>query len=310
MAPLSDEDYRRGRPGAQDLSARGPVGGASEGRARRDRHLAASRPRRPRARSSGCKYEAAKKVLDGAELLVLSDRTAFEGERPWLDPHLALAAIDRALREYRVEAGEENLRRRTSIVLRSGAIRNVHDVCMALGLGADGVCPYVMIEVICVDDYESDISNLCSALRKGIEKVISTLGIHEVRGYARLFSAIGLQAGAGRDLRHARLLRLRRRPAPASPSSTPSPRVRQRILAGAGGRQAGEDVPLLPEGLQGRDRGRERQRDASRSTPRRCASSSASSRSRCATSWTCSPTASRSTPRRSTPASATTPTRS
>jgi glutamate synthase (NADPH) large chain len=191
MAPLSDETYRsvarehktylledlwecfRGRAAVLDISCleAETVEGALE----------------------RLKYEAAKKVLDGAELLVLSDRTAFEGERPWLDPHLALSAIDRALREYRVEQGDENLRRRTSIVLRSGAIRNVHDVCMALGLGADGVCPYVLIEVICVDDYEDDISNICSALRKGIEKVISTLGIHEVRGYARLFSSIGLK---------------------------------------------------------------------------------------------------------------------
>ena len=124
---------------------------------------------------------------------------------------------------------------------------------MALGLGADGVCPYVMIEVICVDDYESDISNICSALRKGIEKVISTLGIHEVRGYARLFSSIGLkpelveifgtvgyygsgEAGTG----FARAGRRRRR-APAHPRRP-------------GGGQAGQDVPLLPEGLQGRDR--------------------------------------------------------
>ena len=178
------------------------------------------------------KYEAAKKVLDGAELLVLSDRTAYEGERPFLDPHLALSAIDGALREYRVAQDEENLRRRTSIVLRSGAIRNVHDVCMALGLGADGVCPYVMIEVICVDDYETDISNICSALRKGIEKVISTLGIHEVRGYARLFSSIGLQAGADRDLRDPRLLRLRAGRHRLRASSTPRPAARQRILAG------------------------------------------------------------------------------
>ena len=177
------------------------------------------------------KYEAAKKVLDGAELLVLSDRTAFEGERPWLDPHLALAAIDRALREYRVEPGEENLRRRTSIVLRSGAIRNVHDVCMALGLGADGVCPYVMIEVICVDDYEQDISNICSALRKGIEKVISTLGIHEVRGYARLFSAIGLKPELV-EIFGTPATTGRAAAAPASRSWTPSPAVRQRILAG------------------------------------------------------------------------------
>ncbi len=78
-------------------------------------------------------------------------------------------------------------------MLRSAAIRNVHDVMLALGLGANGVCPYVMVEVICVDDYENDVANLCSALRKGIEKVISTIGIHEVRGYARQFSSIGIK---------------------------------------------------------------------------------------------------------------------
>ncbi len=139
------------------------------------------------------RHEAVKKALDGCELLVLSDRTAYEGDRPYLDPHLALSAIDGGLRQHRMPPGERNLRRRTSIVLRSAAVRNVHDVCMALGLGADGVCPYAMLEVICVDDYTTDISHLCSALRKGIEKVISTLGIHEVRGYARLFSAIGLK---------------------------------------------------------------------------------------------------------------------
>ena len=190
MAPLSDENYRRiarehktyliedlweefeGRRGALDITCLESE--TTEGALERLRQ------------------EAAKQVLDGVELLVLTDRTAFDGERPYLDPHLALSAIDKALREYRT-GGDRNLRRRTSIVLRSAAIRNVHDVCMALGLGADGVCPYVMTEVICVDDYEKDISHLCSALRKGIEKVISTLGIHEVRGYARLFSAIGLK---------------------------------------------------------------------------------------------------------------------
>ncbi len=191
VAPISDRDYRevarehktylledlweafKGRAGVIDISLLDAE--TTQGALDRLRH------------------EATKKVLDGAELLVLSDRTAYEGERPYIDPHLALAAIDGALRQYRVGQGGENLRRRTSLVLRSGAIRNVHDVCMALGLGADGICPYVMIEVICVDDYRTDISNLCAALRKGMEKVISTLGIHEVRGYARLFSAIGLK---------------------------------------------------------------------------------------------------------------------
>jgi glutamate synthase (NADPH) large chain len=139
------------------------------------------------------KQEAVKKVRNGAELLVLTDRTVYDGERRYLDPHLATSAVDMALKQFKVEPGEENLRRRCGIVLRSAAIRNVHDVMLALGLGANGVCPYTMVEVICVEDYESDVSNLCAALTKGIEKVISTIGIHEVRGYARQFSSIGIK---------------------------------------------------------------------------------------------------------------------
>jgi len=139
------------------------------------------------------RQEAVKKVRNGCELLVLTDRTVYDAERRYLDPHLATSAIDQALKQFKVEPGEENLRRRCGIVLRSAAIRNVHDVMLALGLGANGVCPYTMVEVICVEDYESDVSNLCAALRKGIEKVISTIGIHEVRGYARQFSSIGIK---------------------------------------------------------------------------------------------------------------------
>ncbi|HWA55595.1 MAG TPA: glutamate synthase-related protein [Solirubrobacterales bacterium] len=139
------------------------------------------------------KQEAVKKVRDGAELLVLTDRTVYDADRRYLDPHLAISAVDQALKGFKVEPGEENLRRRCGLVLRSAAIRNVHDVLLALGLGANGVCPYTMIEVICVEDYESDVSNLCDALKKGMEKVISTIGIHEVRGYARQFSSIGIK---------------------------------------------------------------------------------------------------------------------
>ena len=139
------------------------------------------------------KQEAVKKVRDGAELLILTDRTVYDAGRRYLDPHLATSAVDQALKQFRVEPGEENLRRRCGVVLRSAAIRNVHDTMMALGLGANGVCPYTMVEVVCVEDYEADVSNLCAALTKGIEKVISTIGIHEVRGYARQFSSIGVK---------------------------------------------------------------------------------------------------------------------
>ena len=134
-----------------------------------------------------------KKVRNGCELLVLTDRTVYDADRRYLDPHLATSAVDQALKSSRSSPAKINLRRRCGLVLRSAAIRNVHDVMLALGLGANGVCPYTMVEVICVEDYESDVSNLCAALRKGIEKVISTIGIHEVRGYARQFSSIGIK---------------------------------------------------------------------------------------------------------------------
>ncbi len=191
LAPLSDKTYRRiaseqrtylledlweefrGRAGAVDISLLESE--TTKGAIER------------------IKQEAAKKVRDGAELLILTDRTVYDADRRYLDPHLATSAVDQALKQFRVEPGEENLRRRCGIVLRSAAIRNVHDTMLALGLGANGVCPYTMAEVVCVEDYQADIRNLCAALGKGIEKVISTIGIHEVRGYARQFSSIGVR---------------------------------------------------------------------------------------------------------------------
>jgi glutamate synthase (NADPH/NADH) large chain len=191
MAPLSDRTYRRiarehhtylledlweefrGRAGAVDISLLESE--TTQGAIER------------------IKQEAVKRVRDGAELLVLTDRTVYDADRRYLDPHLATSAVDQALKQFRVEPGEENLRRRCGIVLRSAAIRNVHDTMLALGLGANGVCPYTMVEVVCVEDYQADIGNLCAALRKGMEKVISTIGIHEVRGYARQFSSIGVR---------------------------------------------------------------------------------------------------------------------
>ena len=60
-----------------------------------------------------------------------------------------------------------------------------------------------------MDDYRPDVANLATALRKGIEKVISTIGIHEVRG---LLAPVRLRSGCKPELtavlRHPRLHRL------------------------------------------------------------------------------------------------------
>ena len=183
LAPLSDSVYREVAKEHKTYLLE-DLWELFRGRAQGARHLALESETTQGA-IERLKHEATMAARDGAELLVLSDRTAYDGQRRYIDPHLALAAIDLALREAYVEPNESNLRRRCGLALRSGAIRNVHDVVVALGLGADGIYPYVMIEVALLDDYRTDIDNLCSAMRKGIEKVISTIGIHEVRGYAR-----------------------------------------------------------------------------------------------------------------------------
>jgi glutamate synthase (NADPH/NADH) large chain len=131
-----------------------------------------------------------------SSVLVLDDARAFRGARLGIDPHLALAAIDTRLRAER-DAGGVSLRRHASLVLRSAALRNVHDLVFALGCGADAVNPYALYEVALKGSLERDerrrrLRNCATALHVGVEKVLSTMGIHELDGYGRLFASVGL----------------------------------------------------------------------------------------------------------------------
>ncbi len=128
--------------------------------------------------------EAVSAVRSGKSLLVLDDAKAHQEDCYWIDPHLAASAIDQAL-------VKEELRRDCSLLVRSAAIRSLHDIITVFGLGADLISPYYMFLTV-LDESTKPLTNLYSALTKGLEKVISTIGIHELRGYARLFSSIGL----------------------------------------------------------------------------------------------------------------------
>lgn len=128
--------------------------------------------------------EAVAAVKDGKTLIVLDDSTAHKNEQYWIDPLLVTSAIHQVL-------VKEELRRDCSILLRSAAIRSLHDIILSFGLGADLISPYFMFMTV-LDESAKPLVNLHSALTKGLEKVISTIGIHELRGYGRLFSSIGL----------------------------------------------------------------------------------------------------------------------
>ncbi|MCY0901568.1 MAG: glutamate synthase-related protein [Firmicutes bacterium] len=133
-------------------------------------------------------------VSQDAALIVVDDRFAFDDGATFVDPTLALSLVHKTLREARKEG--LSVRRQVSLIVRSGAIRNLHDIAVLVGLGADALCPYLYFEGAHAIDGYKGIENAYSALTKGLEKVISTLGIHELRGYDRLFSGVGL----GRDV--------------------------------------------------------------------------------------------------------------
>ncbi|MCY0870426.1 MAG: glutamate synthase-related protein, partial [Firmicutes bacterium] len=135
--------------------------------------------------------EVSDAVAQGAVLILADDRLALHDGACPIDPALVVATADAVLRRLRLPSGA-SARRRCSIAVRSGAVRNLHDVMVLIGLGADAICPYLYLEAAWAQGGWKGIENACDALHKGIEKVISTLGIHELRGYDRLFSAIGL----------------------------------------------------------------------------------------------------------------------
>ncbi len=134
----------------------------------------------------------------GSRLVLIEDRGVAEEGRSWIDPLLVAATVHRALMAQPSRSG--SLRRDCAVVLSAGSLRNLHDIVVALGIGADAVAPYLLLEhAIATGDPDAP-GNLVEALRKGIEKVISTLGIHELRGYGRAFSAIGLAPDVARLL--------------------------------------------------------------------------------------------------------------
>ncbi len=140
-------------------------------------------------------------VLAGAECLILDDSAIAAGDELYIDPLLAVAAVDKALRQA---DKSPNLRRRVGIVVRSGALRDLHDLAICLSLGANAVLPYAMYAVclgtaprgsrkpLVPEQVETALDNSLKAIHAGLQKITSTIGCHELRGYGHSFGSIGL----------------------------------------------------------------------------------------------------------------------
>ncbi|MFO7870132.1 MAG: glutamate synthase large subunit [Kiritimatiellia bacterium] len=135
-------------------------------------------------------------ALSRGSLIVLSDR----GLPGYLAPVPALLAVS-AVNRRLIEKG---LRTTTSIIVESGEPREVHHVAMLLGYGATAVNPYLAFETVAdmaesrmltADiDVTTALENYVQALRRGLLKIMSRMGISTLRSYrgAQVFEALGL----------------------------------------------------------------------------------------------------------------------
>ncbi|MCG5053505.1 MAG: glutamate synthase large subunit [Myxococcales bacterium] len=140
--------------------------------------------------------EAEKAVVDGHDIIILSDRKHDETRAP-IPALLAVGAVHHHLLR-------KGTRTRTSLVVESGEPREVHHFCLLIGYGASAINPYLAFEsmhdMARVGRLKTDPAkaekNFVKAVNKGVTKVLSKMGISTVQSYhgAQVFEAIGLSS--------------------------------------------------------------------------------------------------------------------
>lgn len=131
-----------------------------------------------------------------SQLLILSDRNAGQNRVP-MGSLLALGAIHHHLIETR--------RRMTvGLIVHTAEAREVHQICLLLGYGADAICSYLSLELAAalrtqgvIDESMTDeilYRNYAKAMETGIAKVMAKMGISTIQSYkgAQIFEAVGL----------------------------------------------------------------------------------------------------------------------
>jgi glutamate synthase domain-containing protein 2/glutamate synthase domain-containing protein 1/glutamate synthase domain-containing protein 3 len=139
---------------------------------------------------------AEKAVKDGACLIIISDRDSSETRAP-IPSLLATAAVHHGLLN-------RGLRGKVGLIVESGEPREVMHFCLLCGYGANAINPYMAFESLDElhrqNELPSEIEpiqiadNYIAAIKKGILKTMSKMGISTLRSYhgAQLFEAIGL----------------------------------------------------------------------------------------------------------------------
>ena len=137
-----------------------------------------------------------KAINDGYKIIILSDRGVNETMAP-IPALLATAGVHHHL-------VRQGMRTKVGLVLETGEPREVHHYALLIGYGAGAINPYLAFEslddlirdgLLPKDiDHKTCVKNYNKAVKKGVVKVMSKMGISTVQSYrgAQIFEAIGL----------------------------------------------------------------------------------------------------------------------
>jgi glutamate synthase (NADPH/NADH) large chain len=134
-------------------------------------------------------------IEQGANLIVLSDRG--------VTPEFAAIPSLLACSGLHHEMVRRGLRSRAGLIIECGDAREVHHFALLLGYGAGTVNPYQAFEslddmirqgTITGIDHDEAVYRYGKAIKKGVVKVMSKMGISTIQSYrgAQIFEAIGL----------------------------------------------------------------------------------------------------------------------
>ena len=135
-------------------------------------------------------------IEEGVNYIILSDRD-IDAEHAAIPSLLALSAVHHHLKKV-------GKRVQTALIVESGEVWDVMHIALLIGYGASAINPYMAFAV--VDDLvkegrvnmelESARRHYVEATSKGIKKIMSKMGISNIRSYrgAKIFESIGLSA--------------------------------------------------------------------------------------------------------------------
>lgn len=137
-----------------------------------------------------------KAIEQGISFIILSDKHL---SKEWANIPALLAVS--GLHHHLVRQGT---RTKVSLIVETGEARDVHQLAMLIGYGADAINPYLAMasirELVNTGEwseeisYEEAVENYKQAVTNGIVKIMSKMGISTIQSYrgAQIFEAVGI----------------------------------------------------------------------------------------------------------------------